>query len=167
MSWCSQVRPGPACSQPHPPDKAGSVPPTGLVFAWLPTLAGGCWSLVVHGAMCLCFNHLKKGGVLDSPAWPPPQHLGGKVTSSRPASAKSALCILTPQALLPLCLQNPAVSFDVSTGVEGVSQGSLETHIGGAEPRSETMSNRTRLILVEVNPAVSLDLLPAPLPGQA
>lgn len=62
-------QPGPAYSPSHTHLPRLEVsPPTGLVFGGLPTLADGGWPSVVHGAMRLRFNHIKKGCVLDSPA---------------------------------------------------------------------------------------------------
>lgn len=78
-----------------------------------------------------------------------PQHLGGKVTSSRLACATQ--CTLYTKASGPcfLCVsrtpQFPLMSVLGPAVVEGIGQGSLETHIGGAELRSETMTNRTQL----------------------
>lgn len=50
MDPCELVQPGPACSQPHPPAKAGSVP-THRLGVWLVAHAGR-WLLALGGSRC-------------------------------------------------------------------------------------------------------------------
>lgn len=147
VSWCSQVLPVPShthlpgwkCSHPQAWCLAGCPRWQMVVGPWWFTVPCAYDLITLRKAVCWV---LQPGRL--------PQRLGGKVTSSRLACATQSTSYTKASSpcFLYVPRQNPAVSFDVSTGDNsgGGHRSGLprNTHIGGAELRSETVTNRTQ-----------------------